>query len=324
MKAPIAGLLILLIFNSPPAIAQSIALISDINGRYGSTNYHERVSTAIDTIVASRPQLVISAGDLVAGQKKALSELQLELMWQGFEDTVRQPLADAGIEFISTPGNHDGSALPGFEQEQQQYHTHWAEKHPDLKMTADSDWPRRYAVWQDKLLIIAIDGTLPGKLQAADRAFLESTLDRDRAAAERVIVLSHLPMWPFARGREKEILRDPQLQKLLARYQVNFFVSGHHHVFYAGTDAAGVVHIAVGALGGNARKFVGEAASQPFSYVSLELCEEGFKLAARKAPGFTDDVTLSGLPASIEGPMGQLTRLDLSMKSGLMENSCRR
>jgi hypothetical protein len=308
-------LLVLLALGQSNAGAQYLTLISDINGRYGSTHYHERVGSVIENIVAARPDLVISAGDMVAGQKKSLSQQQIDLMWQEFDRVVRQPLASAGIDIISTPGNHDGSALPGFEQETERYHQHWQDKHPDLELTENSNWPRRYAAWLGNTLIVAIDGTLPGRLQTPDIELLNSTLSQFREQAKTVMVISHLPMWPFARGREKEIINDPGLQALLVQYKVNFFISGHHHVFYPGVDDAGVVHLSVGALGGNARKFTGQTKRQPFSFVLLKICGEDYGLSARKAPDFTLDVLLSDLPETINGPMGRLTRLDLARGS---------
>ena len=297
--------------------AQSIALISDINGRYGSTDYHDRVSRAINSIVESRHDLVISTGDLVAGQKTQLKGDQIDQMWRGFDSTVGKPLSKAGIEFITTPGNHDGSALPGFEREQEKYLEHWSQRPPKLELTANSDWPRRYAVWFDDILIIAIDGTLPGRLQAADMRLLSNTLEQESGRAASVIVLSHLPLWPFAQGREKEVIRDDRLNDLFEQNKVDLFISGHHHVFYPGVDQSGVIHIAVGALGGNARKLVDSNRHEPFSYAVINMCDPGFNLSARKAPEFTDAVQLADLPETIHGPMGVLTRIDLATNSRL-------
>ena len=47
-----------------------IFVISDLNGSYGSTHYAPEVSTAINYITTQKPDLVISTGDHVAGQKE--------------------------------------------------------------------------------------------------------------------------------------------------------------------------------------------------------------------------------------------------------------
>jgi len=44
-----------------------VAVISDMNGSYGSTEYESTVDGAVRRIVALKPNLVISTGDMVAG-----------------------------------------------------------------------------------------------------------------------------------------------------------------------------------------------------------------------------------------------------------------
>lgn len=59
--------------------SQRIVVISDINGRYASTDYHPRVATAIQRIVALEPDIVISTGDMIAGQRPTPKLQQAEL-----------------------------------------------------------------------------------------------------------------------------------------------------------------------------------------------------------------------------------------------------
>jgi len=305
--------LLLLSVLGSPAFAQKIIIISDINGSYGSTQYHSRVSAAVEEIIKLEPDLVISAGDMVAGQKQPLLDQQhLDRMWASFNRVVADPLAEAGIDFIVTPGNHDGSAFREFELEQKQFQAQWKDRRPDLSLLQGSDWPRRYALWLDNVLIITIDGTRPGRLQETDLILLRATLEREGPKAQSILVVSHLPMWPFAQGREKEIITDTALTALLAQHQVDYFISGHHHVYYPGKDGNGVGHLGVGPLGGNARKIVGQSTREPFSFAVLEFCDSGYRISARKAPGFVEDVQLTSLPESINGQQGSLIRFDLS------------
>jgi predicted phosphodiesterase len=305
-------LLLLIVFTSP-VFAQRIVVISDINGRYGSTEYHPRVAKAIQVIIDLKPDLVIGAGDMVAGQKQPLlDQSRLDLMWASFNQVVADPLKEAGIELIISPGNHDGSALPGFVLEQERFKAHWLDRPPRLELLDGSDWPRRYALWLEKTLIISIDGTRPGRIQDADLHLLENTLQEKASAADSIIVVSHLPMWPLSRGRESEIIIDTALTGLLARYEVDFFISGHHHVFYTGTDDNVTNHVAVGALGGNARKFVGQSDREPFSFVVIDNCADHYRVSARAAPSFRQEVPLSSLPDKIRGGSGYLHRFDLS------------
>lgn len=294
-----------------PVVAQTFVLVSDLNGRYGSTDYHPRVAAAVEAIIEIQPEAVISAGDMVAGQKKPLLEgPEVELMWQALNRTVTDPLAAAGIPLAVTPGNHDGSGYPEFLLEQEYYLQQWNERTEELEILPGSQWPRRYAARLGDVLLLAFDGTMPGKLPESERKFVETMLDRHASPDRITIALSHLPMWPLAAGREKEILDDPALLDLLHRYGVDVYISGHHHVFNVGADDGGMLHVAVGALGGNVRAFSsGTGAHQSHSFAVLEFTGDVIEVQARVAPDFVDTIDYSELPARVEGPLGVLHTL---------------
>jgi hypothetical protein len=305
----LAGLLLILV--SVPLAAQTIAFISDLNGRYGSTSYDDRVTDAIGVIVRLQPDLVISGGDMVAGQKQPkLGRDRLEQMWQGFNHTVADPLKRAGIPLAVTAGNHDGSAFPEFALERQQFELQWRGRVPEVDILPGSEWPRRYAARIGMVLLLAFDGTLPGRLPDTERLFLERMLQQYGSSATATIVFSHLPMWPLTRGREHEIIDDPDLLALLHRRGVDVYASGHHHAFFAGTDDAGMVHLGIGALGGNARAFSGTGSRQPFSFALLSLEHGEVSVTTRAAPAFQGEVPATQLPAAITGPLGTLRRMD--------------
>jgi 3',5'-cyclic AMP phosphodiesterase CpdA len=311
MKLLYLGCLSLLL-ASATAGARSIALVSDLNGRYGSDVYHARVDTAVAALVRLQPDLVISTGDMVAGQRLPhLLPAELDRMWAAFDLAVTDPLAQAGIPFAVTPGNHDGSAFPGFDRERERFDAQWRERRlPGLAPLPGSQWPRRYAARLDGVLLVAFDGTRPGRLPTSEYEFLRRMLEAHSPAAEATIVFSHLPLWPFARGREGEILDDPDLLALLHRTGVDVYASGHHHVFYAGVDRAGLVHLSVGALGGNARSFAGERARQPHGVALLDLASHSIAVRSLTAPAFDAPVPPEQLPPTVGGPLGQLRRLD--------------
>jgi hypothetical protein len=305
----LAGLLLILV--SAPLAAQTIAFISDLNGRYGSSSYDGRVTDAIDTIVKLQPDLVICGGDMVAGQKQPkLDRDRLEQMWQGFNNTVADPLRRAGIPLAVTAGNHDGSAFPEFALERRQFDLQWRGRVPEVDILPGSEWPRRYAARMGSVLLLAFDGTLPGRLPDTERLFLERMLQQYGNSATATIVFSHLPMWPLTRGREHEIIDDPDLLALLHRSGVDVYASGHHHAFFAGTDDAGMVHLGIGALGGNARAFSGTGSRQPFSFALLTLEGGEVSVTSRAAPAFQEQVPATQLPAAITGPLGTLRRME--------------
>ena len=302
---------LLLVFASASLHAQTIAFISDFNGRYGSTSYDERVGDALRVVTGLQPDLVVSTGDMVAGQKQPrLDGDRLDRMWDAFDRVVTDPLETAGIPFLVTPGNHDGSAFPGFELERERFQARWLPRRPELEFLPGSEWPWRYAARMSGVLMVAFDGTLPGPLPEQERAFLENVLGRFSHEATLTIVYSHLPMWPLAKGRESEIIDDPAVLDLLHRSGVDVYASGHHHVFYAGTDSAGMIHLGMGALGGDARKFSGERLRQPFSFALLQVEHGQVVIESRAAPDFSGSVPETGLPHSVTGPLGALRRID--------------
>jgi hypothetical protein len=301
---------LLLLLASPPLTAESIAFVSDLNGRYGNTSYDERVGEAVGAIVALRPDLVVSTGDMIAGQKQGFDRATLDQMWGAFSHAVADPLRQAGIPFAVTPGNHDGSAFPGFELDRERYAAQWRERIPELDLLPGSEWPRRYAARMGGTLLVAFDGTRPGALPESERAFLERMLTSHSRGAAATVVFSHLPMWPLAGGREHEIIDDPGLLALLHRYGVDAYASGHHHVFYAGRDDAGMLHLSVGALGGNARAFSGQDTRQPHSFAVLEVEDGMLVVRPHPAPGFEAEAAGGFGPATVNGPLGTLHRVE--------------
>lgn len=302
---------LLLILSGETLAAESITLISDLNGRYGSSSYDNRVTDAIETIIRLQPDLVICTGDMVAGQRQPRLDADwLDRMWRGFAHTVTEPLGREGIPLLVTPGNHDGSGFPEYALEQERFAVEWGARAPELAMLPGSDWPRRYAARMGTVLLVSFDGTRPGVLPTAELRFVADMLGKYGKAASATLVYSHLPMWPLAKGREHEILDDPALLALLHQNGVDVYASGHHHAFFAGTDDAGMVHVGNGALGGNARAFSGKKQRQPYSFTVLTFANGAVTITSRAAPGFLKAVPASDLPASIAGPLGVVRRID--------------
>lgn len=307
-----AWLSMLLAFAVPwsmPSRADTLALVSDLNGRYGSTRYHQRVDAAAARIVALRPDLVLSAGDMVAGQSPSgLDDGTLEAMWDAFADAFIEPLASANIPLAVTAGNHDGSAYPGFERDRQAFERHWRDRAPP-GLLPGSQWPWRYAIRHGGLLAVTFDGTLPGAVPDRERTWVRDMLAAHGGSAAWTVVWSHLPFWPLAQNREREILRDAGFLDLLHESGVDAYVSGHHHLYFAGVDEAGMLHVNVAALGGNARRFASGGDRQAHGLATLSM--EGGQLTVKGwlAPEFQSVVDPAGLPGVINGPAGALRRI---------------
>ncbi|MEM9214119.1 MAG: metallophosphoesterase [Cyanobacteria bacterium P01_F01_bin.150] len=88
-----------------------IIVISDLNGPYGSTTYGQEVLNSIRTIPEWEPDLVLSAGDMVAGKLISLTQEDLQAMWQRFDQQVFQPIRRAEIPFAFALGQRDASAM---------------------------------------------------------------------------------------------------------------------------------------------------------------------------------------------------------------------
>jgi hypothetical protein len=307
---PTVFLLLLALCWSTSTWSETLVLVSDLNGRYGSTDYHQRVDRAAERIVAMAPDLVLSAGDMVAGQAPSgLEDETLEAMWTAFADSFIAPLNAAGLPLAVTAGNHDASAYPGFERDRQAFERHWLDRTPP-GLLPGSEWPWRYALRQGGLLAITFDGTLPGAVPARERDFVARMLEAHGEAAAWTVVWSHLPFWPFAKHREREIIRDQDFLALLHRRGVDVYASGHHHLYFAGVDEAGLLHVSVPALGGNARRFATGGGRQAHGLVTFAVENGQLAVEGWLAPDFLSAVERETLPKVIDGPAGPLRRVE--------------
>lgn len=302
-----------------PASAENtlrVAVISDINGRYGSTDYDERVTVAVARIVALKPDLVLCTGDVVAGQRPSpkLSSQELERMWRAFHRLIRTPLEQAGIPVLMSPGNHDASAYPGFSLERQYYRNYHRQHPPRFIPMPGHNYPFHYALARDDLLFVSLDATVTGPLPKEQLQWLEELLaDRDKYRA--VFLFGHLPLQPIAVGRERDIIADPALESLLRSAQVEAYLSGHHHAYYPGWRD-GIAMLGVGNLGGNQRRLTGTRRVTGFSFAWMDIQQgDSFSIEAYHGPEFTDVVPKASLPERVGQGAKALRRLDLARRA---------
>ena len=293
--------LVLAFPGSAGAESLRIAVISDMNGSYGTTKHGAEVTGAVKAILARRPDLVISTGDMIAGQRKSpkLTTPELEAMWAAFHATVSDPLASAGLPFLVTPGNHDASAYPGFEAERAAFAAAFADRKPDLTLIDAEGWPFRFAASFRGVLLVGMDATTSGPIAKDDKAWLGRILE-DHAASHRTVVLfGHLPLMPISQGRERDVLADPALFALAEAAGVDLWLSGHQHAFYSGT-AGSILFVAQGALGNGPRKLIGEGATSPQTLTWIEIAEDGgITVSGLPAPDFATPLPEDSLPATL-------------------------
>ncbi|MBE1283510.1 MAG: hypothetical protein GJ676_09370 [Rhodobacteraceae bacterium] len=298
------------------AEAVRIVVISDLNGSYGSTDYSAHVHRAVSAIIALSPDLVVSTGDMVAGQRNPLlSEHEVRAMWDAFHAAVTDPLAMAGIPLAVTPGNHDASDYKGFEQERRLYAEQWKDRRPDVKFVDEDDYPFFYAFDIGPARLVSLDATTIGRLDKAQMSALAHVFD---GAGPARIVFSHMPLWPFTEGRETHIIGDPDLEDLLERLDVDLHLSGHHHAFYPGhLDQLSV--IAQAELGGGSRRLIGTERPGPKTITLLDIEADGrIQVSALQAPDFQTPMDVRTLPERLHTPERVIHRID-TVPSGAVE-----
>jgi hypothetical protein len=301
---------VLLIAFCGAAFAQTlrVAVISDLNGSYGSTDYNPRVATAVQRIIALAPDLVLSTGDMVAGQRRpVLTEPEVRAMWDAFHAAVSDPLRRAGIPLMVTPGNHDASAYGGFEGERRIFAEEWRARKPALDYIDDGDYPFFYAFRMKGVTFVSLDATTIGPLRGGQAQRL-----RDIARAnDTLVAFSHLPLWPFAIGRETEIIGDTDLQDLFRTIDLDLHLSGHHHAFYPGWKD-GTAFVSQACLGGGPRRLLGTDTRSAHAITFLEIpVRGGIEITAFEGAGFADPMDWTRLPRRLTHGITTLRRLDL-------------
>ncbi|MCT0199883.1 metallophosphoesterase [Synechococcus sp. CS-1325] len=229
-------------FTLPPRADLRLVLISDLNASYGSTSYIPEVGRAVALIPSLQADLVLCAGDMVAGQKTSLSNAQLTAMWESFGRLILAPLRRAGLPFAPAMGNHDASAsrsggLYTFERERQEAARFWRRRQSSLGLDFldASGFPFFYSVLQDGLFLLVWDAS-SALVPAEQVRWAERSLASPAArSARRRLVLGHLPLQAVARGRDDggNVLNGADaLRQLMERHDVSAYISGHQHAYF--------------------------------------------------------------------------------------------
>lgn len=288
-----------------------IAVIADLNGSYGTTTYGTVVHKAVTALREQiKPDIVLIAGDMVAGQKAGLD---YRAMWTGFHQAVTTPLIDAGIVIAVTPGNHDASAYSGYTTEREIFSDEWnsPSRVPPVTFIDGSSYPLRYSFVYGGVFFLSLDATTVGSRSAADHLWIETQLQA--AAAYPVkIAFGHVPLYAVAEGVESQTLKDQTLLALFAQYGVSFYVAGHHHAYYPGAKD-GVRIVASACLGAAPRRLIGESDKSERSILIAEVNNDVLtSLEAVKAPDFTVSIPRGTLPESLTYGGNTLIRDDLA------------
>lgn len=300
----------------------TIAVISDLNSQYGSTDYEPEIDKAIQLIITKwKPDLVLGGGDAIAGQKKSLTKAQINAMWQAFDDHIAQPLRKSNIPYAFTIGNHDGSGAVKnnnlvFKQERDLAKAYWnkPQHNSGIEFIDRANFPFYYSFQQNNIFYLVWDASTH-IIDQKQLAWIEQSLSSKIAQqASMKIAIGHLPLYAVAQTKDKpgEYLAEAEkLRNLLEKYQVHTYISGHHHAYYPGKKGE-LQLLHSGALGQGARKLIGSDLP-PYNTITLINIEPKLRTTVYTT---YDIKTLNvikneQLPPSITGKNGSIVRRDL-------------
>lgn len=298
-----------------------IILISDLNSRYGSTSYEPEVHQAIALIPQLQPDLILCAGDSIAGQKLSLSDSQIKAMWAAFTQNIATPLQNLGIPYSFTIGNHDGSGaiVKGnlvFKRERILASEYWNEPQhtTNLKFIDPAQFPFYYSFKEKDIFFLVWDAST-NLITPQQLAWVEKSLASEAAQKAKMrMVLGHLPLYAVAVGRNQPgayLHNGSYLQMLLERYGVHTYISGHHHAYYPGKKGQ-LQLLHAGALGSGPRKLLNSnlAASKTLTVLDVDLSSTKtvyttYNMKTKKI------ISPRSLPPVIFSPGGRIYRRDL-------------
>jgi Icc-related predicted phosphoesterase len=272
-----------------------IAVISDMNGSYGSTRYGSDVHRAVERLVELKPEVVLATGDLVAGQKAGLD---YRAMWESFHRTVTIPLRDAGIPLAVTVGNHDGSAYPRFDEERRIFSEEWKSHLPDVKFVDLEEYPFFYSFASEQHLYISLDSTRVGPQSPKRLAWLDRQL-RVHGIGKTIVMFTHVPLFHFADIPEGESYFDERLLEIIERFGVRLYLTGHHHSYFPGVYR-GTHFVSQACLGSGPTKLKGTNQVSSKSFTVIDFYEDRFEVYALKAPLFLEKIDVRSLPGTLE------------------------
>ena len=297
--------------NAAKRAVLRVGLISDLNSSYGSTSYIPAVDQGLEQLIALEPDLVVCAGDMVAGQMRGLSGQQLDAMWRSFERSVLQRLQAADIPLLPAIGNHDGS--PGFPSDRAAVRRFWTpiRSRMGLAFVDASQFPFRYTVLQDGIFWLVWDAS-SARVPEAQLAWARKQLASAQAqGALARFVVGHLPLVGVGQGKDRpgEVLdKGRALQALMEAAGVQAYICGHHHAWFSSRRGQ-LDLIQLGALGSGPRRLLdgGAPAQQTFTLLEID-AERGTLLEITYAVTSGQPLSWSTLPPHLSTRAGLLQR----------------
>lgn len=295
-----------------------VVVLSDLNSTYGSTEYDPEVAHVVRRTVGEwRPDLVLIAGDMIAGQRPTLDDANVRAMWAAFDSVVAGPLRRAGIPLAVTMGNHDGSGHPGHERDRRLAVEYWGGRHGDLGIHDGGRYPFYYAFTRGDVFFVVLDASTGAVVaDTAQMAWLTTALASPEARSAGLRVsMGHVPLYAVAEGRDRpgEVQAHPDsLRSILEGAGVRLHISGHHHAYYPGrVGALDLLH--TGALGQGPRALLGSDLPPIRTVTILDLYPARDSLAEQTFRVYgdaLDALDVATLPRRIDGINGHVILRD--------------
>ncbi|ELS34263.1 MULTISPECIES: metallophosphoesterase family protein [Pseudanabaena] len=310
----------------PPRGDIRLAVISDLNSSYGSTDYEPEVDKGLSLLPFWQPDMVVCSGDMVAGQYPSLTEDQIKAMWAAFDDRIAAPLRKAKLPYGFTVGNHDASSARGisgkflFARDRDVASKYWnAPAHdPGVEFVDRFEFPFYYTFKYKDVFFLTWDGS--SDLIPKDKLeWVEKSLQSPAAKAAKIkILLGHLPLYAVTVGRDEpgEVMANTeQLRAMLERNNVHTYISGHDHGYYpAHKGKLQLLH--TGLLGSGPRPYIGSNMPPRKTMTIMDINFSSPELTTYTTYDMKtmQKINYNELPKSISAHNGIVLRRDVKME----------
>jgi len=282
-----------------------IAVISDLNSSYGSTTYHPDVAATLKELDSIKPDLILCAGDMVAGQKKNLTAANIAEMWQSFKLTILSPVTKMGIPFAFTVGNHDAS--PTYSTDREMAKQFWIEnkKALSLNFVDDQHFPFFFSYIKNDVFFISWDAA-GSAVKPEVYEWMKLQLQSKAAKKAKLrILLGHLPLYAIVDSKNKagEVLANTKATSdFFIENGVDLYISGHQHAYYP-SQMNGLRLLNAGCIGEGPRQLIGDQTPATRAYTLIDIPLRSAQKFTYKTfvPNQHKEIALHQLPDSVIG-----------------------
>lgn len=282
-----------------------IAVISDLNAGYGSTSYHPAVAATLNELKIIKPDMILCAGDMVAGQKATLTQQNLDSMWMSFDQQILSSIKEMKVPFGFTVGNHDAS--PNFLKDRTTARQFWTKNKNQLNLdfVDQTNFPFYYSYVKNEVFFISWDAA-GANINDEVFTWMQQQLNSAKAKKAKLrILLGHLPIYAIVNSKNKpgEILAQTnKITAFLKENNIDLYISGHQHAYYPAKEN-GLRFLNTGCIGDGPRQLIGDTTAAKRAYTIINIPVKDYKKFSYKTfiPSEQKEISLTELPDSVVG-----------------------